>query len=244
MITVVALGAVFWTFVGLEAVYRWWLPPERPVRAVRPLPPFVRSALWAEFGGRGRPRLDPQIPFMVPVLIPLVLPSPDDRPAALASDAQASLLHAVSRNALRRRMRQIEFTTRSVALATWVSRHWSIEDVLDSVGAHAWMGDAGEGFEAAGWYYWRRPIHELAPHEVATLLAVVRSPRTFDPVCRPDRVSAAREDALERMRAAGLIDENAFERAIDTPLRVLPECREPPEVLPGRSSPERIPRDS
>lgn len=239
MITVVALGAVFWTFVGLEAVYLWWLPPERPVRAVRPLPPFVRSALWADFGGRGRPRLDPQIPFLVPVLVPLVLPPPNEMPGA-----RGSLLHAVSSNALRRRMRQLEFTTRSVALSAWVSRHWSIEDVLDSVGAHAWMGDAGEGFEAAGWYYWRRPIHELAPHEVATLLAVMRSPRSYDPVCRPDRVSAAREDALERMRAAGLIDESAFQRAIDTPLGVLPECRQPPDVLPGRASPGRNPRES
>ena len=44
----------FQILVALEAVYLWWLPAERPVRPTRRLPAFVRSAIWADLGGKGR----------------------------------------------------------------------------------------------------------------------------------------------------------------------------------------------
>jgi hypothetical protein len=112
MAAIPILGALFWVMVGLEAVYLWWLPPERPTRAARPLPSLVRGAIWAGFGGRGRPRLDAQIPF----LIPLVLASANPE-----LTRQHTLPFLVSRNALPR-MSQLEFTARSIALTTWALR--------------------------------------------------------------------------------------------------------------------------
>ena len=225
------LGLVSGVLLALEAIYLSWLPRERPVRATRPLPPFVRAAIWAELGGGGQPRLDPQIPFLISVLLSTANPQ-------VVRDH--TLLHLVSRNALPR-MKQLEFTARSMALATWVSRHWTIEEVIDSVGSQAWMGAAGYGFEAGAQHYWGRPLDALAAHEVATLMTVMRSPRSLDPACWPERALDGRASALVKMRRASVIDEDAFRQAMAAPMRVLPTCDRPPEARSGRVPPREDP---
>lgn len=221
------LGLASGVVLALEAIYFSWLPRERPERASRPLPALVRQAIWADFGGTGRPRLDPQIPFLIPLVLSMGSPL-EPRP-------QASLLHAVSRNPLPR-MRQVEFTARSMALATWVSRHWTIEEVIDAIGSQAWLGTAGNGLEAGAQHYWGRPLDALAAHEVATLMTVLRSPRYYDPACWPERALSGRALALEKMRRAGVIDEKAFRQAMASPMRVLPVCDRPSEARIGRAS--------
>lgn len=108
-----------------------------------------------------------------------------------------------------------------------MSRHWTIEEVLDSVGTHAWMSDAGEGFEAAADRFWGRPLHALEPHEVATLIGVMQNPRPLDPSCHPERALRARTSVLEKLEASGLIDARAFARAVEAPLEVQPACTKP-----------------
>ncbi|HET9317551.1 MAG TPA: transglycosylase domain-containing protein, partial [Vicinamibacteria bacterium] len=121
-------------------------------------------------------------------------------------------------------MPTLEFMKRSVALSTWLSRHWTIEDLLDAYADTAWMGEDRRGFEAGAQYYWGRALDALAPHEIATLIAVSDYARPDDPACRPDRALRMREAVLESMLDARVIDDAAFRQATAAPLRVVPTC--------------------
>lgn len=213
VLAIVTLGAVFQVVIGLEAVYLWWLPDQRPVRPVRSAPPFVRRAIWAHLGGKGPPLLNPRIPFLVPDIA-----SARGRPTA-----EATLLRLVAVRSLPR-MRTREFMTRSLAVSTWLSRHWTIQELLDAYADTAYIGDDRHGFEAGARHYWGRPLDALAPHEVATLIAVSDYARLYDPACRPERALRMRATVLERMLDAKVIDDAAFRQATAAPLRVVPTC--------------------
>jgi membrane peptidoglycan carboxypeptidase len=127
-------------------------------------------------------------------------------------------------------MRHTEFLARSLSLSTWISRNWPVEEVLDFAGAHLWMGPGGHGLEAGARHFFGRPLEALTIEDLALLLAVARSPRAYDPACRPDAALRGRSDVLERMRSAGLIDDNALRRAKAASVRVLPVCDRPSEA--------------
>lgn len=214
-----SLAGLLSIVVGVESLYCVWLPVERPRRADRPLPDRVRRAIWVEFGGTGTPRLMPYRPFLLTQLV--------SRDHGLGS-TQGRLLHGVAVQTLTTPMRTVHFLMRSTALATWVSRNWTAEQAIDAYGSRVWMGDpGGYGLESAAQYLWGRGVDSLEPHEIAALLAIARAPKPYDPACRPDRALAARNDVLDRMYAAGVIDGPSFERAVHTPLVVKPTCRQP-----------------
>ncbi len=125
---------------------------------------------------------------------------------------------------MRRPMRHAEFLARSLSRGTWISRNWTVEEVIDFVGAHLGMGDGRSGLGEGARHCFGRPLETLTIDEVALLLAVARSAKGYDPVCRPDSALRGRSDVLERMRSGGLIDDDALRRATAVPIRVLPSC--------------------
>ena len=106
-------------------------------------------------------------------------------------------------------MRQLEFHLGSAAVAIWLSRNWSTEEIVACVLDAGYYGQGRYGIEAAATGYFGRPAADLAHDEVALLMVAQRAPRRFEPYCDPDALRRLIEDLLfplESERAQGISD--------------------------------------
>ena len=73
------------------------------------------------------------------------------------------------------------------------------------------------GAEAAARRYFGKPASELSLPEAALLAGLPKSPTAFNPLLRPERALARRNAVLGRMRKTGLITEEEWRGAVNTP---------------------------
>jgi membrane peptidoglycan carboxypeptidase len=111
------------------------------------------------------------------------------------------------------------------ALAMWVARNWDAQDATATWATSAFFGNGAVGIQAASTFYFNKVIVDLTDDEAALLAAVNSSPRMNDPACRPDAAKEARDKILGRMRAAGMLDDAATQRAIGRPILVRSTCQ-------------------
>lgn len=76
------------------------------------------------------------------------------------------------------------------------------------------------GIDAASRFYFDKPARELSLAEAATLAAIPRGPEVYALEKHADRALRRRDRILARMRAAGAITEEAYDRATREPLYV------------------------
>jgi hypothetical protein len=207
--------------VAVELWYRSLLPEALPAPSGDPVPPLVRAALWAaECHGKGPPRVTAHYPFLLPEVVTLLAL---DHTAALRPEDHM-LAHLARVHMEPRQIKHLQFTLRSMALATWMSRHWSVHEALDTYGARLFMGDDRRGLRAGAAHYLGRSLEALEVADVALLVAITRSPSRLDPSCFPERARVARNDLLARMAETGALDSDAALRAAEAPLVVKLDC--------------------
>ena len=171
--------------------------------------------------------LPPMMPKQGPALPPVVreaLRADGSRPATWLARVHLGELHAAG---LLARERHLRYIVRECILALWLTTFWSQDEMLDALGAIGWTGDQRYGLEAGAQYYFRRPLARLTSAEVATLIAILRSPRVFDPACHPDRTVDARNAVLGRLQTAGAITPVEATKAMATPLTTSTACSTP-----------------
>jgi hypothetical protein len=213
------LAPVVAPVVAVELWYRSLLPEVLPAPSRDPLPPLVRAALWVECRGTGEARVHPQYPFLLPAVIKIATEAVPDH------DSGGTLLWQLARIHLSHEpMKHLRHRLRSMALATWISRHWSVEDALDAYGAWVWTGEDRRGLRAGAAHYFGRPLESLDAGEIALIVAITQSPSRLDPACSPERATAARNQLLERMSVAGALDAGVAARAAAEPLAVALDC--------------------
>lgn len=200
-----ALGLVVVALGGLELWYRSLLPRELPTASGMPQPRLVHEMLWLhECRGHGTPYLRPIHPFLLgPVLFAR------DRADACLATSVARLLTASSSKP----ERHLRRTVREAALATWVSRHWTAEQALDTFAAEVWMGQGVHGLRDAAGVYFGKPLESLDVAEFALLVAMIRSPTALSPLCHPERARAARDEVLRSLAEAGWLDRQGLSEA-------------------------------
>ncbi len=212
---VAVLALVSLVLIALEMWYRSLLPAALPQPSAMTAPKLVRDAIWLQdCAGLGDPQLHRVYPFLLGSLVA-------GRGADLslsAGLARMSLAPESPRESSVKRM------LREMALATWISRHWTVEQALDTYASLSWMGDDRYGVHDGALFLFGKDLSALTVAEIALLVATIRSPTAFSPLCHPERALKARNDLLQRMDVAGLLDHRDVIVSLSASLGVRGEC--------------------
>ena len=103
--------------------------------------------------------------------------------------------------------RTYERKLREVAMAIILELRFSKEDLLTAYINEIFLGQNGaraiHGFGLGAQFYFNKPMNELAAHEIATMISVIRGPSYYDPVRHPERALARRNRILDTFLADG-----------------------------------------
>ncbi len=102
--------------------------------------------------------------------------------------------------------------------------HYRKDDILETYMNEVYVGQAGtraiHGFGLASQFYYGESISDLAPHQIAMLVGLVKGPSYYNPRQNPERARSRRNLVLGVMAEAGLISEQEASRARGQPLGV------------------------
>src|SRR5690606_36424781 len=89
------------------------------------------------------------------------------------------------------------------------------------------LGQSGpraiHGFGLASHHYFRQPLREIQPEQIALLVGLVKGPSYYNPWRQPERATSRRNLVLGVMHREGLIDDQEFKRAQAAPLGLVQE---------------------
>ncbi len=121
--------------------------------------------------------------------------------------------------------RTLERKLQEVAMAVILELRFAKEDLLTAYINEIFLGQNGNraihGFGLGAQFYFNKRLQELDPHEIATLIAIIRGPSYYNPFRHPERAVARRDRMLATFARDGLITTAEFERAVEQPLGVV-----------------------
>ncbi|MBM3335133.1 transglycosylase domain-containing protein, partial [Candidatus Sumerlaeota bacterium] len=135
-------------------------------------------------------------------------------------------IHVTSRErTLRRKLRD-------VVLALQIEKRYSKDQILEFYLNQVLLGSGAYGVKAAAkTYFDKDDLRELTVAESAMLAGLARAPSLDSPLRSPDRALRRCNLVLNRMYETGVIDQEAYEKAL----------REPPQVHPPKVEYNRFP---
>lgn len=99
---------------------------------------------------------------------------------------------------------------------------YSKDELIEIYLNEVFLGQNGplsvNGFGLASEFYFARPIDELAPEQIATLVAMIKGPSYYNPKRYPERVLERRDLILRQMISQDLISASQYKVAVKTPL--------------------------
>ena len=121
--------------------------------------------------------------------------------------------------------RTVERKLKELAMAVILDARYTKEDLLNAYVNEIFLGQNGKraihGFGLGAQFYFNKPLQELAPHEIATLIAVIRGPSYYNPFRHAERALERRNLVLGIMHGDGLLDEKELAHAEAQPLSVV-----------------------
>ncbi len=197
----VTVGALVLALAGPELVYQAVLSevPELPAPPSTPLDPRVAQVLWiAE-----EPGCTPALTMTHPHTYAFVGPRMHEHPGlGSANEVAKDLLRGVGAD----RAGMLRWHLRGAAVAIWLSRRWSADELLRYRAEHGDFSGAG-GLDAGARRIFGRPAAELPLEQLATLVGLAPAPSRYDPLRHPDAARARRERVLGRLAACGVISD-------------------------------------
>ena len=109
-------------------------------------------------------------------------------------------------------------------LALRIELAYSKPDVVRLFAAHAPFGGNVVGIEAAAWRYFGRPLVRITWAEAALLAVLPNSPSLMHLAHERDALRAKRDRLLDRLHAAGRIDEHELRLALAEPIPTAPHA--------------------
>ncbi|MDT8405671.1 MAG: penicillin-binding protein 1B [Methylococcales bacterium] len=112
-----------------------------------------------------------------------------------------------------------------VFMAVILDYRYDKDEILEAYLNEVYLGQNGasavHGFGLASQFYFGQTLTDLALHEIATLVALVRGPSYYDPRRHPERAKARRDLVLSEMHEAGFITLKQMHQAQAQALHVL-----------------------
>lgn len=100
------------------------------------------------------------------------------------------------------------------------------QDILESYLNEIYLGQAGfvsiYGVREAANRYFGKTLQELTVEETAMIAGLIKGPNSYAPTKHPELAKQRRDVVLRRLRETGLLTEEVWKRAMNTPLRVTP----------------------
>ncbi len=117
---------------------------------------------------------------------------------------------------------------REHALSTWLSRHWSADELVRWLAVHTCFGRGAVGIDAAADVNFGKPVDALSAGELAYLAGVRQMPDRFGP-SQPEEGRRRRDFMLRRFAEERLItpDELARELSSELVFRLRPKATPP-----------------
>ncbi len=121
--------------------------------------------------------------------------------------------------------RTIERKLRELAMSVILELRFSKQDILTAYINEIFLGQNGaraiHGFGLGAQYYFNKPLNELSPDQIATLLSIIRGPTYYNPFRHSERTLRRRNRILDTFLTDGLISNTRHQDAIDRPLGVV-----------------------
>ena len=116
-------------------------------------------------------------------------------------------------------------------MAVLLEVHYSKSEILEAYINEIFLGQSGpraiHGFALASQHYFRQPLKELKPHDLALLIGLVKGASYYNPWKHPERAKERRNVVLAVMHQEGLINDQQLKAGQAAPLGV---------VAPGEAS--------
>ncbi|WP_409418773.1 penicillin-binding protein 1A [Marinomonas sp. RS-M-Aa-14] len=99
-----------------------------------------------------------------------------------------------------------------------MERELSKHDILELYVNKIYLGNRAYGFEAAAQVYYGKNLNELDLAQLAMIAGLPKAPSRFNPVVNPSRALIRRNWILQRMLSLGMIDKDAYQNAVESPI--------------------------
>lgn len=103
--------------------------------------------------------------------------------------------------------------------------HYSKEAILETYLNEVYLGQDGarsiHGFGLGSYFYFKKPLNELEPQEIALLIALVKGPSYYNPRTHPERAIKRRNLVLRIFAETHLITAQQAQKAKQKPLQVV-----------------------
>lgn len=112
-------------------------------------------------------------------------------------------------------------------MSTVLELRYSKEEILEVYLNEIYFGERDgvsvTGVQEAARYYFSKNISQIAPDEVALLIAIIKSPGLFSPFTKQDKALERRNMILNKMLEANLIIKDEYSEAVNRPLPKRPQ---------------------
>lgn len=112
-------------------------------------------------------------------------------------------------------------------MAIIVEKNYTKEQILETYLNHVYFGCGIYGVEAAAQRFWGKSVRDVTIDEAAVLAGIMRSPARYNPLLRPLSSQQRRNNILALMLKLNFIDQQAYQKAIDTELTTVKALQTP-----------------
>ena len=128
----------------------------------------------------------------------------------------STITQQLARQSLLTREKTVTRKLTEIVVAARLEQEFTKKQILELYLNKVYFGDGLYGVEAASLGYFGKHAADLDVAEAALLAGLVKAPSTYAPTSSLARAKARRNDALDAMRAAGVIDEPTLRSARTT----------------------------
>jgi len=134
------------------------------------------------------------------------------------SQGASTITQQMARNMFLSLDKKISRKIKEVILAIRIEGSFSKEEILEIYFNKIFWGRTLYGVEAASLRYFDKHARDLTLTEAATLVGMIQSPNSYDPLKHTQAALNRRNHVLSRMNKEGMLDDETYDKAVAEPL--------------------------